>query len=536
MSGLDAIPEENGAWDYYYKIYYDDDDDFSPLENQNYKNTTPMAEGGYDPMDATTDETPLIPDTGDDDDDDDTNVWNNPYQYQVTEGGEVERIPKPGDSDSTQPFEPGAASTPAGEQVPMSTRTRLPQEQGPRTAETSFITGDTQGQRVRTMREEMAWSEVRREFPLADTSKLDVQYKETPRAGGGGGGGAIIEVKMIRKDKWYPLYTQKRGTYGKSFNESLAKEIKSALGKSLDEDFSETNTLLDRNQKELAAKQKQLEQVEQRAAESQKLRRDLDAMRSRIQDDDDRIRKLEKAHGPLDTEEMQRLKDEKRALESDHQSKRQQLSQLQKNAKQADKIQKEIDKLMLDNRGLAERLDELRTKKDALKPLDELKQNKEELETKIAEDKRVLADENTSSSEREAAEARVANNEAELARVNTEIEVTERQRPLLERVKEIFKKYGWTLQAVVLAAGITISAVVLATLNGLKAATKAIGNGLKNIGKQAANALPGPIGSIVSFIFKAAGQAISFLAEHAWLLILAVVAFLVKRVTKRARS
>ena len=48
-------------------------------------------------------------------------------------------------------------------------------------------------------------------------------------------------------------------------------------------------------------------------------------------------------------------------------------------------------------------------------------------------------------------------------------------------------------------------------------------------------ALPGLIGSIVSFIFKAAGQAISFLAVHAWLLILAVVAFLVERVTKRAR-
>ena len=29
-----------------------------------------MAEGGYDPMDETTDKDPLIPDTGDDDDDD----------------------------------------------------------------------------------------------------------------------------------------------------------------------------------------------------------------------------------------------------------------------------------------------------------------------------------------------------------------------------------------------------------------------------------------------------------------------------------
>ena len=268
---------------------------------------------------------------------------------------------------------------------------------------------------------------------------LPPQRAVAPRAGGGGGG-AIIEVKMSGKDKWYRLYTKTRGDSSKSFNDHLPKEIKSALGKSLDEQFNDTNTLLDRNQKELAAKQKQLEQVEQRAAESQKLRRDLHAMRNRIKDDDDRIRELEDAHGSLDTEKIQRLKDEKRALESDHQSKRQQLSQLQKNAKQADKMQKEIDKLMLDNRGLAERLYELRAKKDAIKPLDELKQNKEELETKIAEDKRIIADENTSPSERAAAEDRVANNEAELARVNTEIEVRERQRPLLERVKEIFKK------------------------------------------------------------------------------------------------
>ena len=109
-----------------------------------------MAEGGYDPTDATTEETPLIPGTGNDDDADDMDL----SQYQYTEERGVERLPTPGDIDSTQAFEPGAASTPAGEQVPMSTRTRLPQEQGPRTAETSFITGDTQGQRVRTMREE----------------------------------------------------------------------------------------------------------------------------------------------------------------------------------------------------------------------------------------------------------------------------------------------------------------------------------------------------------------------------------------------
>jgi len=58
---------------------------------------------------------------------------------------------------------------------------------------------------------------------------------------------------------------------------------------------------------------------------------------------------------------------------------------------------------------------------------------------------------------------------------------------------------------------------------------------LKEIGKKTASLLPDLMGSIVSFIFKDAGQAISFLAEHAWLLILTVVAFLIERVIKRNR-
>ena len=70
----------------------------------------------------------------------------------------------------------------------------------------------------------------------------------------------------------------------------------------------------------------------------------------------------------------------------------------------------------------------------------------------------------------------------------------------------------------------------------MKAVTKTVGNGLKEIGNKVGSLLPGLIGSIVSFIFKATGQVISFLGEHAWLLILAVVAFLIERLTKRKRS
>ena len=63
--------------------------------------------------------------------------------------------------------------------------------------------------------------------------------------------------------------------------------------------------------------------------------------------------------------------------------------------------------------------------------------------------------------------------------------VREQKLPLRERVKNIFKKYGWTLQAVALAVGIVLSALALAATNGLKAGTQAIGNGLKAIGTKA---------------------------------------------------
>ena len=92
-----------------------------------------------------------------------------------------------------------------------------------------------------------------------------------------------------------------------------------------------------------------------------------------------------------------------------------------------------------------------------------------------------------------------------------------------------------TVTAIFLAAGTTIGAVLGTMTRALKKLGKDLGNGLKNIGAKAASALPGLIGAIVSFIFKAAGSAIGFLAEHTWLLILAVVAFLFQKLMNRRR-
>ena len=123
-----------------------------------------MAEGGYDPRDETTDKDPLIPGTGDDDDDDDLDLSKIPI------------VLDPEEPDRTQPFTPGAASTPAGgESIPMTERTRLPQERGSLIGETSFG-GEPTGR--------AAWQEIREEFEMADESKLRARYKKAPRSGG----------------------------------------------------------------------------------------------------------------------------------------------------------------------------------------------------------------------------------------------------------------------------------------------------------------------------------------------------------------
>ena len=52
---------------------------------------------------------------------------------------------------------------------------------------------------------------------------------------------------------------------------------------------------------------------------------------------------------------------------------------------------------------------------------------------------------------------------------------------------------------------------------GLTSLGKGVGGALKNIGKKIGEILPGMVGAIASFVFKTAGEAVGFLAKHAWL-------------------
>jgi len=114
-----------------------------------------------------------------------------------------------------------------------------------------------------------------------------------------------------------------------------------------------------------------------------------------------------------------------------------------------------------------------------------------------------------------------------------ERENLEERMSLKDRVKAIFKKYGFTVTAVVTAVGVVIGVIVSNLKVGLTSVAKGVGSGLKAIGKKLGEILPGMVGAIASFIFKTAGEVVGFLAEHAWLLIVAVVLYFVEQFKKK---
>ena len=160
--------------------------------------------------------------------------------------------------------------------------------------------------------------------------------------------------------------------------------------------------------------------------------------------------------------------------------------------------------------------------------------NREEM-TRRENKKKELNDslETASENQREQIDANIEEQQNEISRLETENERIEERMSIRDRVKLIFKKYGFTVFAVVSAVGLVIGVVVSNLQKGLTSLGKGVGGALKNIGKKIGEILPGMIGAIASFIFKTAGEAVGFLAKNAWLLILAAVMFMIEKFKKK---
>ena len=115
---------------------------------------------------------------------------------------------------------------------------------------------------------------------------------------------------------------------------------------------------------------------------------------------------------------------------------------------------------------------------------------------------------------------------------------------LAERVRTLFREQGVTLVSILTAIGMAISTLVLSLTGGAsggsvtpstpppsdkgglrewaKKTLQALGRVLAKLAGKAAAALPGIIGSIVSWLLGTLGEAAGWLAEHVWALAVAV--------------
>jgi len=136
----------------------------------------------------------------------------------------------------------------------------------------------------------------------------------------------------------------------------------------------------------------------------------------------------------------------------------------------------------------------LETRFNSTRSFDALKEQEINLLRLNEEDQAIIDDGDAAELDKEAAEERVAVRNEELGRFQTQIAEREDAMPLRKKIKEIFKKHGVTVTAILIAAGVTIGAVVSAVTKALKATEKPMAGSLKEIGAKPGSLLPGLIG------------------------------------------
>jgi len=472
----------------------------------------------------------------------------------------------------TTPFIQQTSTPHYGEHIEMQTMLGLPEKSY---VETSFGGPKTS---------EAAWVAAKDYFPNMSASELDVSYNTKGK----------LQVKMFGAGrKLYNLFTTDRSTGHESINKSLPKEIRTALGQSRFEKVqqitSEKRKELKKREKTVQSKidkenlniiEKKMEDIQKELEEEKneylpdhakigklqgKLRvlegdhtkakkqlkdsilaeKDETALREEIgalEDvEDEGLRQQEKTNK---TNYLKAIKEEKTALiwqknqdfdeylqipDSDPEAKEAKgkiLFILDERLKKLDVKEKKIEKELAEQQTIS------------VEKIKKLKMTKEVLIKENEKGQKIVDNKNTDPEEKTREQKKIASRQRVIEQIDLVLEengALSESGSLREKVKEIFKKYGVTLAGIFLAAGATIGAIIGAMTKALKDMGKKIADGLKTLGQKAASALPGLIGSIVSFLFKTAGQIVGFLAEHTWLLILAVVVFLVEKVIKKQR-
>ena len=129
------------------------------------------------------------------------------------------------------------------------------------------------------------------------------------------------------------------------------------------------------------------------------------------------------------------------------------------------------------------------------------------------------------------------------------------QLSLRAKLTELFRRRGLTIGSLLVALGMTVSAIALGVTKTSRAGgagsntpdtptpdgggpyskaqqiVRRFGDWLKSLASKSAAALPGIIGSIVSFILRAAGTVVGFIGEQLWIFLTAATFYLFNRLT-----
>ena len=222
-----------------------------------------------------------------------------------------------------------------------------------------------------------------------------------------------------------------------SVNQTFVKANSDWLGPTTETVLAERDRALSEDRVKL----RNAEQDESRLlSQHQQATNEATNLNNRLERTRARIVALEEGPGSIEEHraEIDRLKTVESNLKTDLENLTKETAALEK---QQAKQQAKVVKLKAQVATKAKERNKLQAGLDSTKPLDELKEEVDEMEKQNEEDRRWL-DENPSSSERQAVEDRVADREDKLARLRTQVQEREEALPLRERIKNIFKKYG----------------------------------------------------------------------------------------------
>ena len=182
---------------------------------------------------------------------------------------------------------------------------------------------------------------------------------------------------------------------------------------------------------------------------------------------------------------------------------------------------------------------------DNTKTVEELEARVREIKEEVAENERKQNDPNATGEEKNLARRRNDDLNIDLEAIKAVVKDGTDIR-IGTKTALIFKIMGVTLASLAIVAGLVISAITLATTKaagcaasavagGAKAAGKKVAKWLWDLAKKVATAIPGIIGSLLSWLLKTAASVVNYLAEHTWLLLVAALGLLVGLLRDRNR-